>query len=223
SISNCNKLICDLTRFCKNPEGTNLIVKFEDTLLGEPLEAEFDLVVLATALVPKVDTAVIQSLLKISRSTDGFFLEAHPKLRPVETHTPGIYLCGAAQGPKDIPDTVAQASAAVTQASIPLLAGKIKVEPLTAYVVENYCGGCGVCKAVCPYNAISMVEFKKGKWKAEVNEALCQGCGLCGAACPAKTIIIRGYADPQLLVQLDALLTLETDTAIPRNTLSSTK
>jgi heterodisulfide reductase subunit A len=190
----------------KNPEDTNLIVRFEDTLLGEPLEAEFDLVVLATALVPRIDTAVIQSLLKISRSPDGFFLEAHPKLRPVETHIPGIYVCGVAQGPKDIPDVVAQASAAATQASIPLLAGRIKVEPLTAYVVEDFCGGCGICEAVCPYNAISMVEFEEGKWKVEINEALCQGCGLCSAACPTRAIIMRGFTEPQLLAQLKALL-----------------
>ena len=187
-------------------ETKNLLVRYEDTLRNQIMEAEFDMVVLATALIPRLDTVELQKMLKLSLGYDGFFIEAHPKLRPVETYVPGIYLCGAAQGPKDIPDTVAQASAAASQASIPLLAGKVTAEPLTAYLVEDYCGGCGICVAVCPYNSISLVKTENGKWKAEVNEALCQGCGSCSAACPARAIIMRGYTEPQLLAQLEALL-----------------
>ncbi|HID18271.1 TPA: CoB--CoM heterodisulfide reductase iron-sulfur subunit A family protein [Candidatus Bathyarchaeota archaeon] len=190
------------------PETETLLVRYEDTLRNQIMEAEFDMVVLATALIPRLDTVELQKMLKLSLGYDGFFIEAHPKLRPVETYVPGIYLCGAAQGPKDIPDTVAQASAAASQASIPLLAGKVTAEPLTAYLVEDYCGGCGICVAVCPYNSISLVKTENGKWKAEVNEALCQGCGSCSAACPARAIIMRGYTEPQLLAQLKALLSV---------------
>jgi len=189
----------------ENPETGNLRLRLEDTLLGEVMETEFELVVLAVALVPRAEAPALQTLLKVSRGADGFFLEAHPKLRPVETHIPGIFICGCAQGPKDIPDTVAQASAAAAQAAIPLSQGKVTAEPLTAYVLEDYCSGCGVCEAICPYKAIELKEVEEGKRRAEVNEALCQGCGLCGAACPSKAIVLRGFTEPQLMSQIEAL------------------
>jgi len=192
----------------QKPDTGGLVVKFEDTLLGEVMEMEFDMVVLAAGLIPRVDSDAIQKLLKISRSPDNFFLEAHPKLRPVETHTSGIYLCGCAQGPKDIPDTVAQASAAAAQAAIPLMIGEVVAEPTTAYVDEEICGGCRICESVCPYDAVKVEETDKGR-KAKVNEALCRGCGACGAACPSGAITMRGFEREQIIAQIEALLTVK--------------
>jgi heterodisulfide reductase subunit A len=186
-------------------ESKKLVVRFEDTLLREVAEREFDLVVLASGIVPGIDSEEIQRILRLSRSPDRFFLEAHPKLRPVETHTAGIYLCGCAQGPKDIPDTVAQASAAAAEAAIPLIAGEVTAEATVAHVDEELCGGCRVCESTCPYEAVRVEETVRGR-KAKVNEALCRGCGACGAACPSGAIAIRGFTREQILAQVEALL-----------------
>jgi heterodisulfide reductase subunit A len=189
----------------EEPESKKLVVRFEDTLLREVAEREFDLVVLASGIVPGIDSEEIQRILRLSRSSDRFFLEAHPKLRPVETHTAGIYLCGCAQGPKDIPDTVAQASAAAAEAAIPLIAGEVTAEATVAHVDEELCGGCRVCESICPYEAVRVEETVRGR-KAKVNEALCRGCGACGAACPSGAIAIRGFTREQILAQVEALL-----------------
>ncbi len=188
------------------PENKNLRLRFEDTLTGEIMEAEFEMVVLAAGIEPSADTPTLQRLLKLSLSPDGFFMEAHPKLRPVETTAPGIYLCGAAQGPKDIPDVVAQASAAASRASIPLIVGKVTVEPITAIIDEDLCSGCRICESICPYIAIDVKEKAEDKIRAEVNEALCKGCGLCSAACPSSAITMKRFTDKQISAQLEALL-----------------
>ncbi|RLG51750.1 MAG: disulfide reductase [Thermoproteota archaeon] len=193
-----------VSKVLENPDTHNLVVRCEDTLSGEIVEMEFDMVVLAAGLTPPSDAEHLQKALKISRSPDGFFLEAHPKLRPVETHVPGIYLCGTAQGPKDIPDTVAQASAAAAQASIPLSAGKVVVEPITAQVNEELCGGCRICESICAYGAIAVVETERGA-KARVHEAICQGCGACSGACPSGAITMKHFTDTQILAQIRAL------------------
>jgi heterodisulfide reductase subunit A len=177
---------------------------FEDTLMSQINEMDFDLVVLASGLVQREDAEQIQKLLKLSLSTDKFFLEAHPKLRPVETHIAGVYLCGCAQGPKDIPDTVAQASAAASQASIPLSKGEVTAEPTIAYVNEDLCCGCKICESVCAYSAIEVEETDE-KAKSKVNEALCMGCGSCAAACPSRAITMRGFTSDQIMSQLEAL------------------
>jgi len=184
-------------------KGERLIVRAEDTLLGEPVQLEADLVVLATGITPRRDSLKIANLFKIPRSTDGFFMEAHPKLRPVDTVTEGIYLAGCCQGPKDIPDTVAQAKAAAASAMIPLCQGQVKVEAVTSIIDEELCSGCGICAEVCVYDALSLNE-RKGVMT--INEVLCKGCGACAAACPSKAIKLSHFTPAQILAQVDALV-----------------
>ncbi|HJX23414.1 MAG TPA: CoB--CoM heterodisulfide reductase iron-sulfur subunit A family protein [Candidatus Bathyarchaeia archaeon] len=189
----------------ENPDDKNLVLRFEDTLLGEVAEREFDLAVLATGVIPRADTSELQSILKLSRGPDGFFLEAHPKLRPVETNIDGVFLGGAAQGPKDIPDAVAQAGAAASRAAVPLSMGKVELEGIIASVDEDLCSGCRICESVCEYGAIKMKE-KSGKQVSSVIEVLCKGCGVCGSACPTKSIKMCHFTDDAILAQVKAVL-----------------
>ncbi len=162
-----------------------------------------DLVVLACAIVPNSEALELARTLNITRGPDGFFLEAHPKLRPVDTFSDGIFLAGCAQSPKDIPDTVAQASGAGAKASIPLAAGKVAIEPIVAIVDENLCSGCRVCEHLCEFNAF---EYDSEKRLVKLNEVLCKGCGVCVAACPSKAISMKHYTDVQLSAQLAGLI-----------------
>jgi heterodisulfide reductase subunit A len=180
-----------------------LVVRAEDTLLGETLEVEADLAVLAVGMVPRHDVKDVASLLKLSRSPDGFFLEAHPKLRPVDTTTDGVFLAGTCQGPKDITDTVAQAKAAASSALIPLSRGRVKVESIVSIVNQGICSGCGICEGLCAYGALSL-----HPWKGvmTVNEVLCKGCGACAAACPSGAITLCHFTHDQILAQLETLV-----------------
>ena len=180
-----------------------LIVRAEDTLLGETLEMEADLVVLAVGMVPRHDVKDVASLLKLSRSPDGFFLEAHPKLRPIDTTTDGVFLAGTCQGPKDITDTVVQAKAAASSALIPLSRGRVKVESIVSVVNQEICSGCGICEEVCAYGALSL-----HPWKGvmTVNEVLCKGCGACAAACPSGAMTLSHFTHDQILAQLETLV-----------------
>jgi heterodisulfide reductase subunit A len=182
-----------------------LIVRAEETLLGEIIEIPVDMVVLATAMVPTADVEQVAQLFHVTRSEDGFLLEAHPKLRPVETAMDGVFLAGACQAPKDIPDTVAQASGAAVQAVALLNQGQVEIEPMTAEVLAMRCVACGLCVEVCPAGAVEIVEVR-GKRQAEINPALCKGCGLCVAGCRGGAIRLHGFTDQQLLRQLTALL-----------------
>ncbi len=182
-----------------------LVVRAEETLLGEIVEIPVDMVVLATAMVPTADAEEVAQLFHVSRGEDGFFLEAHPKLRPVETAMEGIFLAGACQAPKDIPDTVAQAGGAAVQAVGLLNRGQVEIEPMTAEVLPLRCVACGSCVEVCPAGAAELVEVR-GCRQAEINPALCKGCGLCVAACRGGAITLHGFTDQQLLGQLAALL-----------------
>ena len=184
-------------------KGDRLVVRAEDTLVGEPMEVEADLVVLAAGLTPRADTDAIASVLKLSRSSDRFLMEAHPKLRPVDTAIDGVYLAGTCQGPKDIPDTVAQAKGAASSAIIPMARGKVKVEAIAAVVNEDLCSGCRVCVSVCPYEAITYDEKDD---VSRVNEALCKGCGTCGAACPSGAMSTSHFTSEQLRAQVLALI-----------------
>jgi heterodisulfide reductase subunit A len=182
--------------------GNRVVVRTEDTLLGEPVEVEADLVVLAVGMRPRADSDVIAGLLKLSRSADGFFMEAHPKLRPVETAMAGVFLAGCCQAPKDIPDSIVQARAAASAAMIPLLRGQVQVDAATSFIDEELCSGCGQCATVCSFSALTLHPVRN---KMTVNPVLCQGCGSCALACPAKAIMVHQSTFAQVLVQVDAL------------------
>ena len=164
------------------------------------IELEADLVVLANALVPRKDADELAKILKITKSGDGFYLEAHPKLRPLDTFTDGIFIAGCCQSPKDIPDSVAQAVGAAIRASIPLMRGEVEIEPLVAIINENICVGCGTCEVICPFDALSL---EAGVMR--VNEVVCKGCGSCGSACPSGAISMRHFKDEQIYAQIEAM------------------
>ena len=188
--------------------GNKLVIKVEDTLTATPMEDEVDMVVLAVGLQPRSDYRKIMELLRLSQSPDQFFLEAHPKLRPVDTATDGVFLAGCCQGPKDIPDTVAQAKGAAASAMIPLARGKVKTGAQVAAVNEATCRGCGFCVEICPYSAIELVTVNRMGHMvavARVNEALCKGCGSCSAGCLSGSIQPQSFCDRQILPQIAAL------------------
>ena len=190
-----------------------LVLKAEDTLLGRPIEVEVEMVVLAPAMLARHDAAKIAQTMSISYDGYGFLNEAHPKLRPVETNTAGIFLAGVCQGPKDIPDTVAQASAAASKVIGLLSHEQMATEPMIATVSEALCSGCLWCKPICPYQAIeakTITEKIQGKVVsrevAAVNSGLCQGCGACTVACRDGAMNISGFTNDQLLAEVDELL-----------------
>ena len=183
--------------------GDRVVVRVEDTFLRKTVEHEADLVVLAVGMEARGDADEIASLLKIPRSADGFFLEAHPKLRPVDTAMDGVFLAGCCQGPKDIPDTIAQAKAAAASAMIPLLRGTVPVISETAVVDPELCAGCGMCVEVCPFGAPALDPL----WGvSRVNAVLCKGCGACAVTCPSKAIQVHHFTPDQVLAQVDALV-----------------
>lgn len=177
----------------------NLLVKVEDSLIGKNLELELDLVVLSVGMEPSEDSDKLQKILRISKGADGFFMEAHPKLRPVDTLTDGLFLAGTAQGPKDIPDTVVQGSAAASRAAIPMAKGEVEVEPIVATVETDSCIGCRICERVCDFGAIEVVDRK-----AKVNEVLCKGCGGCAGGCPTGAVQISNFNDKQIMAMISA-------------------
>jgi heterodisulfide reductase subunit A len=179
-------------------------VKAENTNLGIPVQIGVDMVILATAMEPPRDADKVASILGISRSTNGFFQEAHPKLRPFHTNTDGIFLAGACQFPKDVPDTVAHANAAAAETLSLLSRGEVVISPTTAVVNDQLCSGCKTCISLCPYSAISFVS-QDTTGVAEINEALCKGCGTCVAACPAGAITARHFSDQQILAEIEGL------------------
>jgi heterodisulfide reductase subunit A len=183
--------------------GDKLVVRTEDTLLRRTIEVEADMVILAVGLEPGTGGAEISQMLKLSCTGDSFLAEAHPKLRPVDTTSDGIFLAGTCQGPKDIPDTVAQAKAAASSALIPLSLGKARVEAVVSSVDRELCVGCALCEPACPYGALSL-----HRWRGimTINEVLCKGCGACSVACPSKAITLGHFTQKQTLAMLDAML-----------------
>ncbi len=184
-------------------EKGRLVVVVEDTLVRRKRRIPVDMVVLSTALQPRADASEVARMFSISRSKDGFFLEKHPKLDPVATTTDGVLIAGCCQGPKDIPDTVAQASAAAARVLSMIARGSVEVESATSFVDERLCSGCKTCLGLCPYTAITFDETKKVSF---INEALCKGCGTCAAACPSGAIVSRHFTTKQLLAQLEGAL-----------------
>jgi heterodisulfide reductase subunit A len=182
-----------------------LVVAAEDTLLGTPVEISVDMVVLGTGLTARRGAERVAQIFGISQSADGFFMEAHPKLRPVSTNVDGIFLAGCCQGPKDIPDTVAQASAAAAEAITLAAKGQIEVEPTTAVIDSALCAGCKLCIEICPYSAIDFID---AKGISVVNEALCKGCGACTAICPNKAARQNHFTQDQVLSEMEGLLTV---------------
>ena len=189
----------------EDPVTKNLHVNAEDTLLGRPIDMEVDMVVLAAAIQPTAETEKTRRLFGVSCSQDGWLLEAHPKLNPCGTTTAGVYLAGVCQGPKDIPDTVAQAEGAASAASIPIHRGEVELEPYFAVCLEDKCAGCGMCVYQCPYGALSLIE-KDGRTVMHVTEAKCKGCGTCGGFCPGGAIWMQHFTTPQIVAQIDAFL-----------------
>jgi heterodisulfide reductase subunit A2 len=184
-------------------EGGRLVVRGENSLAGGLVEIEADLVVLATGLVAQGNHMDVARALNLSTDKDGFFIELHPKLGPVETSLAGIYLAGAAQGPKDIPESVAQGGGAAAEVLALFGQGEVEVEPTVAAVSTRLCTGCKTCLGLCAYSAISFDETSK---TAAVNEALCQGCGTCAAACPVAAIHVQHYTPDQLFAQIEGIL-----------------
>jgi heterodisulfide reductase subunit A len=192
-------------------ENDNLIVIATDVYSGEEQRTVVDMVVLSTGMEPQKDAHAVAQIFGISNSPDGFFLEKHPKLAPVETTTDGIFLAGTCQGPKDIPDSVAQGGAAASAALALMDAGHVTLEPFTSYVTAENCGDCCICANQCPYGAIEMIEASgavqsQNQFVAHVNEVLCKGCGACVSACPAGAIIQHGYTNEQVLAEIDGIL-----------------
>jgi heterodisulfide reductase subunit A len=185
-----------------DPQDGRLYVEVEDILLGEVMELDVDMVILATAIEPPQGAHKVATTFGVSRTPDGWFAEAHPKLRPVETATAGVFLAGCSQGPRDVPDTVAHAGAAASQAVKLFNQGEVTISPTVAVVNAEDCVGCGECVISCPYTAIA----RKADGKAEVNPALCQGCGGCVATCPSGAITALHFTDEEIVAQIDALL-----------------
>jgi len=184
------------------PDG--LIVNVFDTLSDKLFEIKTDLVVLVPAIVPSTGTLDAARTLRLSRSNDGFLMEAHPKLRPMDSFLSGVFIAGCCQGPKDIQDTVAHASGAASRAAWILSSDTLEALPYTAVVNEDLCSGCKTCLLVCPYQAIETV-MKDNKLRARVNSTLCQGCGCCVVACPAKAIYQLGFKDEQIKPMITGL------------------
>ena len=185
----------------EDQKNKNLTVTVENTLTGEVESHELEMVILSVGVIPRAESG-LDSVLALSKTSDGFYQESHPKLKPVDAPSQGIFFAGCAESPKDVKDSVTQASASAARAGILMAKGKINVEAITASVDQEICTSCGVCARVCPYNAIT-VDTKK-KIPAEVIEAACMGCGTCAAECNFYAIAMKHFSDEQLLAQVDA-------------------
>jgi len=189
----------------------NLWIIGENTLQKELYKVKTDMVILSVGIEPCHDSNVIQRLFTLSRTPDGFFMEAHPKLRPVDAPTGGVFLAGCAESPKDIKDSVTQASAAAARAGILMAQGKVTVEAITPEPIPENCTVCGLCARVCPYNAIVVDKERK---LVEVIEAACVGCGTCGAECQFDALHMRHFTNAQIIAQIDALTEEDADKKI---------
>jgi heterodisulfide reductase subunit A len=188
-----------------DPTTGSLHVVAEDTAARKVRDYEFDLVVLSVGVIPRVDNENLRKLLTLSLTSDGFFMEAHPKLKPVDAPTRGVFLAGMCEAPKDVKDSVTQAGAAAARAQTILNAPHITLEAITAHVLPEFCTFCGKCEDVCPYSAIRGSN-SKAQIAPQVIEASCMGCGTCAAECDFEAIITRHFTDEQIYAQIDAVL-----------------
>jgi len=185
-------------------EKGKLIVLCADTVLGSQIRVPVDMVILCTALESRSDAEQVAKVFTLNRRADGFFLERHVKLDPVATPTDGIFIAGCCEGPKDIPDTVAQASAAAAKVLSLVSKGRIKLESAVAQVDETRCLGCGRCEEICDFHAPRVIHTD-GRWVSTINETLCKGCGACAVACPTGAMSIRHFTHEQILSMVEAL------------------
>ncbi|TET64455.1 CoB--CoM heterodisulfide reductase iron-sulfur subunit A family protein, partial [Candidatus Bathyarchaeota archaeon] len=195
-----------VSRVFEDPETKNLVVHAEDMALSQPIEIKAEMVVLATAAIPKKGTDEMARILSLTRGSDGFFMESHPKLKPIDAPTAGIFLAGACQGLKDIPYSVSQGHGAASRAATVLSKPTWKIEPIVAVVDPDKCRNvktkCGICAQRCPYGAIKAEEGKP----AQVTIAMCHGCGTCVAECPTDAITQMHFTDAQIFAQIRAAL-----------------
>jgi heterodisulfide reductase subunit A len=187
----------------KAEEEGKLMVITEDTLLGKRLRVPLDMVILCTAMEAADDAADVARVFGISQGGDGFFLEEHPKLGPVSTATDGVFLAGACQGPKDIPDAVSHAAGAAAQALALATRGKVAIPSTISWIDPDICAGCQACIDLCPYSAI---EFDGRRRVSVINEALCKGCGSCAGHCPSGAAQINHFTGKQIFAEIEGVL-----------------
>jgi heterodisulfide reductase subunit A len=192
-------------REAERTDDCNMLIELNEKLSGESIEVPVDMVVLMVNMEAHEDVKEVVHAIGVSLCGNQFFIEKHPKLDPVATTTGGVYIVGTCQGPKDIPDSVAQARAAAARILATIAQGSVAVEVTTATVNEVFCCGCQTCIRVCPYTAISFNEDKKS---SEVNEVLCKGCGTCGSACPSGAITNKHFTDRQILSEIEGIMSM---------------
>lgn len=196
--------VAEVTDAARRPgEEGKLIIQVEDTLIGKQRRIPVDMVILSAGLEAREDSKEIAHMFGLGCDFDGFFVERHPKLDPVATMTEGVFIAGACQGPKDIPDSVAQGAAAAARVASLISQGTILMEPVRARIDPDSCSGCRICNNLCPYNAIVFHEDQK---VSEVITALCQGCGTCVAACPSSAITGAHFTNQQVLSEIEGIL-----------------
>jgi heterodisulfide reductase subunit A len=196
--------VAEITDVPRNPdEAGKLIVQAEDTLLMLQRRVPVDMVILSPAMEAYADSREVSQLFKMGCDFEGFFIERHPKLDPVATMTEGIFIAGACQGPKDIPDSVAQGAAAASRVASLISQGTVMMEPVRASINADLCSGCRICNTMCPYNAI---EFREDTNVSEVITALCQGCGACVATCPSEAISGAHFTNDQVIAEIEGVL-----------------
>jgi len=192
-------------RHADRNDNCNMIIEMNEKLSGESVEVPVDMVILMVNMEAHDNVKEVVRAIGVSLCGNQFFIEKHPKLDPVATTTGGVFIVGTCQGPKDIPDSVAQARAAAARILASIAQGSVSVEVTTACVTEHLCCGCQTCVRVCPYSAISFNEEKRA---SEVNEVLCKGCGTCGSACPAGAIISKHFTDNQILAEIEGIMSM---------------
>jgi heterodisulfide reductase subunit A len=192
----------------EDPETKNLILTVENTTTGKVEKHELEMLVLSQGVIPRKDNDQVRKLLTLSTTSDGFVMESHPKLKPVDAPTKGVFIAGCVESPKDVKDSVTQAGAAAARASILLNAGKTKIEAITSQVDGDKCNYCNLCVRVCPYNAILSGDKKTRKLPVFI-QAACAGCGACASECPQDAIIMRHFTDKQIMAQVEAILAVE--------------